>query len=192
MQRSDIVIVSMLLLFIFPAASIPGSTQGDVFPFWYTEWSDWAYRQELQLPISTNDSTAHYQPIDLHITFEKPCWTENENKTSIRIGCWYQEEWYDLESQIYDIIKSAGETTYINECNVIFLIPSFADGKERYFIYYTDGETPKPNYEDHISIEDANYSASPLPGISAQARFYGIKEDGYSYLCGRTRRATFR
>jgi hypothetical protein len=179
MQGSDIIIVSILLLCIFPAASIPGSTQGDGFSFWYTEWTDWSYRQELQLPISTNDSTVHYQPIDLHITFEKPCWTENENRTSIRIGCWYEEEWYNLESQIYNIIKSDGETTYINECNVIFLIPSFADGKERYFIYYTDRETPEPNYEDHLSIENSNYSASPLPGISAQAKFYGIKEDGY-------------
>jgi len=179
MQRSYIIIVSMLFLCIFPAASMSGSTQGDGFPFWHTQWSDWSYRQEIKLPISTNDSIVHYQPIDLRITFEKPCWTENENKTSIRIGCWYQEEWYDLESQIYDIKKSTGETTYINECNVIFLIPSFADGNERYFIYYSDGETQKPNYKDHISLEDANYSASPLPGISAQARFYGIKEDGY-------------
>jgi len=179
MRGSNIIIVSILLLCIFPAASIPGSTQGNGSLFWNTEWSDWAYRQELQLPISTNDSTAHYQPIDLDITFEKPCWTENENRTSIRIGCWYQEEWYDIESQIYDIIKSPEERTYINECNVIFLIPSFADGTERYFIYYTDGETLKTNYEDHISLEDANYSASPLPEISAQARFYGIKENGY-------------
>jgi hypothetical protein len=169
----------MLLLLIFPAASIPGSSQEDVFPFWHIEWSEWSYRQELQLPIPTNDSTAHYQPIDLRITFEKPCWTENENKTSIRIGCWYKEEWYDLESQIYGIIKGAGETTSINECNVVFLIPAFADGTERYFIYYTDSETPKPNYKDHVSIEDANYSSSPLPDVSAQARFYGIKEDGY-------------
>ena len=179
MRGSNVVIVTMLLLLIFPAASIPGSSQEDVIPFWNTEWSNWSYRQELQLPISTNDSTAHYQPIDLRITFEKPCWTENENKTSIRIGCWYKEEWYELESQIYGIIKGAGETTYINECNVIFLIPAFADGTERYFIYYTDGETPKPNYKDHVSVEDANYSSSPLPDISAQARFYGIKEDGY-------------
>jgi hypothetical protein len=166
----------MLLLLIFPVVSISGSTKEDVIPFWNTTWS---YRQELLLPIATNDSTAHYIPIDLHITFEKSCWTENENKTSIRICCWYKENWYELESQIYGIIKGAGETIYINECNVIFLIPAFADGTERYFIYYNDGETPKPSYTDHVSIEDANYSSSLLPGISAQASFYGIKEDGY-------------
>jgi hypothetical protein len=179
MQGSNIVIVVMLLLIVFPAVSIPGSSQEDVFPIWNKEWSEWSYREELQLPIPTNDFTVHYQPIDLRISFEKPCWTENENKTSIRIGCWYKEEWHDLESQIYGIIKGGGETTYINECNVIFLIPDFADGTERYFIYYTDSETPKPNYKDHVSVEDLNYSSSPLPDVSAQARFYGIKEDGY-------------
>ena len=106
MRGSNVVIVTMLLLLIFPAASIPVSSQEDVFPFWHTEWSEWSYRQELQLPISTNDTAVHYQPIDLHMTFEHPCLTENENKTSIRIGCWFNEKWYDLESQIYDIIKS--------------------------------------------------------------------------------------
>jgi hypothetical protein len=179
MRRSNVVIISILILFIFPAVSIPGSAQEEIYPFWNTEWSDWSYRQELQLPILTNDSAVHYQPIDLHITLEHSCWTENENKTSIRIGCWYNEEWYDLESQIYDIIKSAGKTNYINGCNVIFFIPTFADGTEQYFIYYTDSETPKPSYKDHVSIEDANYSWSPIPELSAQARFYGIKEDGY-------------
>ena len=176
MRGSNVIIVTMLLLLIFPAASIPGSSQKDVIPFWNTTWS---YRQELLLPIATNNSTAHYIPIDLRITFEKPCWTENENKTSIRICCWYKENWYELESQIYDITKGAGQTTYINECNVIFLIPAFADGTERYFIYYNDGETPKPNYTNHVNVEDANYSSSPLPSVSAQARYYGIKQDGY-------------
>ena len=176
MRGSNVVIVTMLLLLIFPAASMPGSSQKDVIPFWNTTWS---YRQELLLPIATNDSTAHYLPIDLLITFEKPCWTENENKTSIRICCWYKENWYELESQIYGIIKGAGETTYINECNVIFLIPAFADGKERYFIYYNDRETPNPSYTDHVNVEDANYSSSPLPSVSAQASYYGIREDGY-------------
>ena len=176
MRGSNAVIVTMLLLLIFPAASIPGSSQEDVIPFWNTSWS---YRQELLLPITTNDSTVHYQPIDLHITFEKACWTENENKTSIRICCWYKENWYELESQIYGIIKDAEETTYINECSIIFLIPAFADGTERYFIYYNDGKTPIPSYTNHVNVEDANYSSSFLPGISVQARYYGVKEDGY-------------
>jgi hypothetical protein len=176
MRGSNIIIVSMILLLIFPAVSIRGSSQEDVIPSWDPGWS---YRQELHLPIPTNNSATHYQPIDLRITFEKPCWTEDENKTSIRICCWYLEEWHELESQIYSIKKGIGETASISDCNVIFLIPPFADGSERYFIYYNDGETSKPSYKDHVSVEDANYSSSPSPDISAQAKFYGILEDGY-------------
>ncbi|DAC73000.1 MAG TPA: hypothetical protein DSN98_02420 [Thermoplasmata archaeon] len=176
MQRSTIIIVSLLLLLIFPAISLPGSSQDVDIPFWDAAWS---YRQELQSPIPTNDSSAQYQPIDLRITFEKPCWTENENNTSIRICSWYKEKWYELESQIYSLKKDTEKPSYITECNVIFLIPTFADGTERYFIYYNDGKTPKPTYLDHVSIDDENYSSSPLPEVSAQAKFYGIKEDGY-------------
>ncbi len=46
-------------------------------------------------------------------------------------------------------------------------------------MYYDDAQTSKPNYKDHVTIEDMNYSSSPLPEISAVAKFYGIKEDGY-------------
>ena len=35
-------------------------------------------------------------------------------------------------------------------------------------------------YIDHVSVVDANYSYSPLPDITAQARFYGIIEDGFN------------
>ena len=179
MRGSNIFIVGILLLLVLPAVSLPGFSQDVGSPSWDTDYNEWSYRQEISLPIHTNDSISHYQPIDLRLRFEKPCWTENENKTSIRIGCWYEEAWYDLESQIYSLEQAQGETSLISECNVIFLIPAFADGTERYFIYYDEAKTSKPNYKDHVSIEDANYSSSPLPEISAEAKFYGIKEDGY-------------
>ncbi len=179
MRGSNIFIVGILLLLVIPVVSISGSSQEGVNPFWFTDYKEWSYREELNLPIATNDTTVHYQPIDLRLRFEKSCWTENENNTSIRIACWYDEKWYDLESQIYSIIKVTGETSYISECNVIFLIPPFTDGTERYFIYYNDEKTLKPNYPDHVTIEEKNYSSSPLPDISAKAKFYGIKEDGY-------------
>jgi hypothetical protein len=176
MQGSKIVIVSLLLLLVLPAISLPAASQDHSIPFWNSTWS---YRQEIQSPIPTNDSTSHYQPIDLRISFEKSCWTEDENTTSIRICCWHNQKWYELESQIYHLTKDTGEDSYITECNVIFLIPPFADGTERYFIYYNDFNTPKTTYTDHVKIQDANYTTSPIPEISAQARFYGIKEDGY-------------
>ncbi len=179
MQGSNIFIVGTLLLLVIPAVSLPGSSQDDGSPFWNPEYKEWAYRQEIPLPIQTKDSISHYQPIDLRLQFENPCWTENENKTSVRVACWYQEQWHNLESQIYSLEKTLGETSVISECNVIFLIPDFADGTEQYFMYYDDAETAKPNYKDHVTIEDLNYSSTPIPEISAVAKFYGIKEDGY-------------
>ncbi len=179
MRGSNIFVVGILLLIIVPVVSMPGSSQENVNPFWCPDYKGWSYRQELSLPIATNDTTVHYQPIDLRFRFEKPCWTENENNTSIRITCWYNEKWYELESQIYSITKVTEDESYISECNIIFLIPPYADGTEQYFIYYNNEKTVKPNYPDHVTIEDKNYTSSPLPEISAKAKFYGIKEDGY-------------
>jgi uncharacterized membrane protein YozB (DUF420 family) len=141
---------------------------------WNTNWS---YQQELQLPIKTNDSVARFQPIDLRISFENPCWTENENVTSLRVVCWDGTQWHELESQIYDLDQR--DASHLKECNVVFLVPTFANGNERYFIYYDDSETSPPQYTDHVSVEDASYSYSPISDISAEAKFYGIREDGF-------------
>ncbi len=179
MRRSNIIIVGILLLLILPAIGLSGSAQDEGAPSWDPGYKEWAYRQEISLPIQTNDFLSHYQPIDLRFRFEHPCWTEDVNQTSIRVSCWHQDHWHDLESQIYSLEKTPGETGYISECTVIFLIPDFADGTEQYFIYYDDAETIQPNYKDHVIIEDLNYTSSPLPEISAVAKFYGIEEDGY-------------
>ena len=179
MRGSNIFVIGILLLLMIPAVSLPGSSKDDGGPSWDADFVEWSYRQEILPPIETNDSLAHFQPIDLRVRFENPCWTENENRTSIRIACWHDETWHDLESQIYSIEKIQGETSIISECNVIFLIPDFADGTEQYFMYYDDEKTSAPNYEDHVTIKDLNYSSSPLPEISAVAKFYGIIEDGY-------------
>lgn len=177
MRGTTITVVWMLLLLVLPALSLSGSSQGEHMPSWNTSWS---YQQELQLPIKTNEPAALYQPIDLHITFEKPCWTKNENETSIRVCCWDGSRWHELESQIYCIERDPGETNYIKECNVVFLVPSFADGTESYFLYYDDSETSAPHYANHVSIEDASYAYSPVSDVSATAKFYGIREDGYT------------
>ncbi|MCX6671151.1 MAG: carboxypeptidase regulatory-like domain-containing protein, partial [Euryarchaeota archaeon] len=179
MRGSNIFIVGILLLLVLPVVSLPGFSQDVGAPSWNTDYKEWSYRQEISLPIQTNDSISHYQPIDLRLRFENPCWTENENNTSIRVACWFEETWYDLESQIYSLEPAQRETSLISECNVIFLVPAFADGTEQYFMYYDEAKTSRPNYKDHVSIEDMNYSASPLPEMSAVAKFYGIKEDGY-------------
>jgi hypothetical protein len=176
MRRSQFVILSVLLLLLPPAMSMSGSSQDSTIPSWN---DNWAYQEELQIPISTTDPSAKYQPIDLRITFHNPCWTENETKTSIRVCCWYKEEWYLLETQIYNIKRTVKEVSYIQECNIVFLIPSFADGTERYFLYYNGVETPPTSFKNHVNVIDSNYTSSPIPELTAQAKFYGIIEDGY-------------
>jgi len=176
MRRSKILPVSVLLLFLIPALSMSSSSQPGIIPYWNKEW---AYQLEIRLPISTTNPLSKYQPIDLHVTFENPCWTENETQTSIRVVCWYNEEWYVLETQIYNINKIQENSPYIRDCNVIFLVPNFADGTEQYFLYYNGDETPAPQFTDHVSVIDANYTSSPIPDVTAQAKFYGIIEDGY-------------
>lgn len=175
MPGLKILVISMLLLLLLPAVALNGSSKENQIPEWKQGWT---YRQELQIPIKTNESSAKYQPIDLRITFADPCWTKNVNETSVRVCVWFHDEWHELESQIYNLKMASGDTEHITECNVIFLVPEFADGTERYFIYYNGDMTQSPTYLDHVSIIDANYSYSPLPDVSAQARFYGIKEDG--------------
>jgi len=177
MRGRTILVTSVLLLLLLPAVGLLGSSKENPLPEWKPGWS---YRQELQLPIETNNSLSHYQPIDLRITFANPCWTEDVNKTSIRVCAWFHDEWHELDSQIYNLKMVAGDVSHVAECNVVFLVPAFADNTERYFIYYNGDITPSPTYTDHVSVVDQNYSYSPLPEISAQARFYGITEDGYS------------
>jgi hypothetical protein len=158
--------------------SISVSSQNNSVPDWKPEWS---YRQEIHLPIVTNVSYAKYQPIDIRVTFENPCWTKNENETSIRVCLWNGIKWFELDSQIYDLTYT--DPNYIIECCLVFLVPEFADGNELYYVYYDNIKKPSPNYQDHVSVEDLYYSRPIIAGIKAEAKYYGIKEDGY-YVYG--------
>ena len=138
---------------------------------------DWSYRQEINLPISTDDFCAKFQPIDIGIEFDKTCWASDKNNHSIRICCWGGNTWYELESQIYDLNFTNDD--YIGSCRLVFLVPEMADGEERYFVYYDDSEKPSPKYVDHVDIEDAYYYYEPISGISVEGDYYKITEDGY-------------
>ncbi|MFW6149458.1 MAG: carboxypeptidase regulatory-like domain-containing protein, partial [Atribacterota bacterium] len=133
------------------------------------------------MPIPTNDSYAKHQPIDIRLNFENPCWTKNETETSIRVCYWNGKQWFELESQIYDL--NFIDTEHIQECSLVFLVPEIANGNEKYYVYYDDTKKNPPNYKDHVSVEDSYYSYSPISSISAKAKYYGIKEDGY-YVYG--------
>ena len=179
MRISKLSIAYVMLILIFSSGlPMSVSSSNNSIPFWN---KDWAYRQEIQLPIATNDSLAKYQPIDIRMIFNNPCWTKNENVTSVRVCCWNGEKWFELESQIYDL--SFIDSNHLQECSLIFLVPEIANGDEKYFVYYDDNEKLSPNYLDHVSIEDSTYSFSPISSISIEANYFGIKEDGF-YIYG--------
>ncbi len=179
MRISKVSIAYVMLILIFSSVlPMSVSSSNNSIPFWN---KDWAYRQEIQLPIATNDSFAKYQPIDIRMIFNNPAWTKNENITSVRVCCWNGEKWFELESQIYDL--SFIDSNHLQECSLIFLVPEIANGDEKYFVYYDDNEKPAPDYLDHVSIEDSTYSFSPISSISIEANYFGIKEDGF-YIYG--------
>jgi hypothetical protein len=129
------------------------------------------------LPISTEDTTAIYQPIDIQIEFRDSCWAKNESIHSVRICSWDGTRWHHLESQIYDLDHS--DPQHIKKCGLVFLVPEFADGTERYFVYYDRNEKDAPGYIDHVDIEDAYYYFEPISGVVAEGDYYKIIEDGY-------------
>jgi hypothetical protein len=141
-------------------------------------WDDnLSFRQELNLPLDTSPELAHYQPVDTRLHFEQSCWGLNEEEHSLRIICEHQGNQRELESQIYDINYS--DTSTIESCSIVFLIPEFADGNEQYYIYYNDKQTCPPSYPDHVHVEEAYYYFAPIPGFPFESYYYKITDDGY-------------
>ena len=141
-------------------------------------WNDgWLYKQEINMPISTEDPFSIYQPIDIEVEFKDPCWAKDSNNHSIRVLCWSGERWHELESQIYDLVES--EPRRISRCGLVFLVPEIADGNERYFVYYDKNEKSNPNYVNHVDIEDSYYYFEPIKGVAAEGDYYKIIEDGF-------------
>jgi len=174
MQLKKILLVYIIIALFTPALTINVASEGNEPPTWNKNWS---YKQEIILPISTDSDSAKFQPIDIEITFDKTCWAKNEKEHSIRVVCWDGNQWHELESQVYDMETEA--SNFINRCGLVFLVPEFANGNERYFVYYDQTEKNPTDYEDHVSVEDSYYYYEPISGISAEGDYYKIIEDGY-------------
>jgi hypothetical protein len=168
----------LILQIIFIQLLIPTSIAQDEFHRWS---EDYSYDKEIIIPINTEEENAKYQPIDIRFIPEKTCWAKNDIDHSIRVCCWDGKDWYELESQIYDLDKK--DDNYINACSIVFLIPKFANGKEKYFIYYDDDKKTITDYPDHVSIEDSYYSYEPFSGLFFESWYYKII-DGDSIVYG--------
>jgi CDP-diglyceride synthetase len=166
-------VYGLLLILVLSSLCIPATSQNNA-PWWDKSWS---FRQELSIPISTQEPLAKYQPVDIRVIFENSCWTLSENHSSIRVCCWDGAKWSLLESQIYDL--NFTDTSHIKACSLVFLIPDFATGKEQYYVYYTDKETSQADFPDHVSVEKTHYYYEPIPGQKADFDYYKITDEGF-------------
>jgi len=167
-------IVYLLLINLAAITIIPINSSASSITLWDTTWS---YNQELDIPFDTSLELAKFQPIDIRFEFDNNCWAKNENDHSIRVCCWDGNRWYELESQIYDLEKI--DEYNIKACSLVFLIPEFADGNERYFVYYDESEKPSPDYIDHVEIENSYYRYEPISGYPLESDFFKIIDDTY-------------
>lgn len=170
-----LIIYLISVLIICPVLTISANAKDDDLPTWD---KDWSYKQEIFLPITTFEPSSKYQPIDIHIEFNKLCWVKNPNEHSIRVCCWDGIKWHELESQIYDL--EFKDSNHISRCGLIFLVPEIANGEERYFVFYDDEEKSSPPYIDHVGIKDSYYYYEPISGIALEGDYYQITEDGFA------------
>ncbi|HEC94692.1 MAG TPA: carboxypeptidase regulatory-like domain-containing protein, partial [Thermoplasmatales archaeon] len=110
------------------------------------------FKQAITVPIDTSWDEAKHQPIDIRIEFTNPCWAKNETLHSVRVCYDDGTGLTEIESQIYGL--EFIDNSHIKACNLVFLIPAEANGKEKYYVLYDDSETPPPNYPDHLKVED--------------------------------------
>lgn len=171
MNKYKISVFFILLLFYTTLSSNIVISQSEP-PIWNKNWS---YNQIIVLPIDTSLPASEFQPIDIRIRFDSPCWGKNDIEHSLRIVCWDGSKWHELESQIYDLEKT--EMDLIESCSVVFLIPNFADGNEKYYVYYNDEERSSPGYQDRVSISEEHYFYEPFPGENVNIDYYKINDE---------------
>ena len=163
------IILANLLFSTIVTVSIPA----DDIPWWDESFS---FQEEIFIPINTSNEYAKYQPVDIKIKFNNSCWAKNVNEHSVRVCYWNKALWYELETQIYDLEFTDNE--HISSCNLVFLIPYEANGKERYFVYYDDDKKSGPNYPNHVDVNKDSYIYEQIPGLIFESDFFKVTENG--------------
>jgi hypothetical protein len=171
-QRGFLWIAIALLLF-----SSVGSHVRSVEEYQKTNIDTLSFKEEITVPLDTSKEIAKYQPIDMRISFNNPCWGKNETIHSIRVGMDDGTGIQEIESQIYDLEHS--DDIHIKTCGLVFLIPEGTEGKEKYFVLYDSKETNPASYPKHVVVEDTHYFYEPIPGQKIDFDYYGIRQEGF-------------
>ncbi len=121
----------IVLAFLFCSVLYPTTSATEYLE---TAIDNLAFKQEIMIPFGTSNETAKYQPSDLRIQFENPCWGTNETIHSVRVGFDDGSGLQEVESQVYDIEHS--DDSHFKACSIVFLIPEDVTGKEKYYVLY--------------------------------------------------------
>ncbi|MEF8879742.1 MAG: hypothetical protein V5A64_05055, partial [Candidatus Thermoplasmatota archaeon] len=169
-RKKSVVIILFLIFFLSNVTAAASTSNFSAKPM----ASNAEYKQKLTIPID-NGENAEFQPIDQHIVFKNPCWAKNPTEHSVRVIYDDGTGSTEIESQIYNLEYTDEE--HISECNIVFLIPQDIDGGENYFVTYSSTETEKPDYEDHVNVEDSNYYYEPISGQKIELDYFGIRQN---------------
>jgi hypothetical protein len=135
------------------------------------------FKQELFIPIDTGQSKAANQPIDIALSLDHDCWALNDTHHALRVVYQIGSEFVEIESQIYNL--SFSKTSIINSCRLVFLIPQGMDGRETYYILYSDKQIAPSRYPDHVSLEESSYYYEPISGQKMDFDYYKVIDDGF-------------
>ena len=166
----------LLLLFIasLVTLSTPLSFIHAQSEFQTTDLSGLSFDQEVSIPIDTSLPEAIYQPIDLRVEFDNPCWAKNQTLHSVRVAYKNGGDYTEIESQIYDLSQT--DETHIDACSLVFIIPEEVTGEETYHVFYGDTETSESGYPDRIIVKDTHYFYEPITGQIMDFDYYQINQ----------------
>lgn len=173
--RKKIVILFFIFTLIFTSPMHVSFLAAD--PIKTMDLNQFPYQQKIEIPIDTSLKESKYQPIDIRISFDTPCYALNETMHSIRVGYQMDSDITEIESQIYDL-KHIDEN-HITSCSLVFLIPAEATGEETYSVYYDDKQTDAIPYPDHLTMLDTHYYYEPITGQIIDFDYYQVIEDEY-------------
>lgn len=171
------ILALILVFFLTSLILMPTSLSLEGESAWYEKLSSWSYRQKIKTPYDTSLEGTSFQPVDITIKFDNPCWAKDSDHHSLRVIYHNKGVFKELESQIYELNYSS--ENIISSCNLVFLIPENADGNEEYYVYYDEEDKGAANYLDHVSIEESYYRYEPVQGLFLESWYYAVKDEEF-------------
>jgi hypothetical protein len=168
LRRGCLAILAVLLMTL--AASPQTHAAQD--PSWDSSFS---YHQDLTLPVPLSTPGLPGQPIDMLLTLEHPCWTQDENHTSIRVIQTHNGQPTELESEISNLTHKTPDQ--ITSCRLVFILPLDLADTDTLSVYYDDAQTQPTNYPDHVKVTTGSLYLEPVSGYAINSNYYLITDD---------------